>query len=319
MSQRIAIITGPTGVGKTEIAVEVALRLGTEIVSADSMAVYRRMEAATAKPSAEQRARVPHHLIDVADPTDPFTVSDYRDHAVPIIERLHAEGKLPLVVGGSRLYLVALTASFAAGPEPDPELRERLEQSSSEQLHTQLAEVDPVTAGRLHPSDQKRIVRALEVWHATGRPISLLQAESREAPGLYDATWIALIRDRQLLYDRVNERVEEMLDTGLLDEVRGFLEEGLTADSPAMQGHGYKEIIRGLTGEYPLEEGIRLLKRNTRRYVKYQLMSLRGMPEVNYVSVERPREAVIEEVVELCRNPPSIPIGHGLNVPMRNP
>ncbi|MGV3722200.1 MAG: tRNA (adenosine(37)-N6)-dimethylallyltransferase MiaA, partial [Actinomycetota bacterium] len=189
--KRIAILTGPTSVGKTEISIDVARRLGTEIVSADSMAVYRRMDAATAKPSAEQRARVPHHLVDVADPTEPFTVSDYRERAVPVIDRLLGEGKLPLVVGGTRLYLVSLTTSFAPGPEPSPELRERLEQQPSETLHAELAGIDPETAARLHPSDQRRIVRALEVWRTTGRRISELQAESREAPGLYDATWIA--------------------------------------------------------------------------------------------------------------------------------
>jgi len=297
--KRIAILTGPTSVGKTEASIEVARRLGTEIVSADSMAVYRRMDAATAKPSAEQRARVPHHLVDVADPTEPFTVSDYRDQAVPVIERLLGEGKLPLVVGGTRLYLVSLTTSFAPGPEPSPELRERLEREPSEALHVELERIDPLTAARLHPSDQRRIVRALEVWHTTGRRISEVQAESREAPGLYDASWIALIRDRQELYRRVNARVDEMMAGGLVEEVEGFLAEGLSAGTPSMQGHGYKEIMRALTGDYSMEEGIRLLKRNTRRYVKYQLMWLRGMPHVHYVQADQPAEAVADEILQL--------------------
>jgi len=295
--KRIAILTGPTGVGKTEISIDVALRLGTEILSADSMAVYRRMEAATAKPSLEQRARVPHHLIDVVDPTEPFTVAEYRNQAVPLIERLTEAGKLPLLVGGTRLYLAALTAPFAPGPEPSPEFRQTLEDRSREALHAELAEVDPETASRLHPSDRKRIVRALEVWHTTGQRISEVQAESQEVPGLYDATWIALIRDREELYDRVNARVEAMLADGLVAEVQGFLDEGLTEETPAMQGHGYKEIMRALTGEYSLEEGIRLLKRNTRRYVKYQFMWLRGMPEVHYVRADQPQEDAVEQIV----------------------
>jgi tRNA dimethylallyltransferase len=299
--KRLAILTGPTSVGKTDISIEVALRLGTEILSADSMAVYRRMEAATAKPSREQRARVPHHLIDVVDPTEPFTVADYRARAVPIIERLLSEGQLPLLVGGTRLYLMALTASFASGPEPSPEFRQTLEDRTSEALHTELTAVDPETAARLHPSDRKRIVRALEVWHTTGRRISEVQAESQETPGLYDATWVALVRDREELYHRVNTRVDAMLADGLVEEVQGFLEEGLTADTPAMQGHGYKEIMRALTGEYPLEEGLRLLKRNTRRYVKYQLMWLRGMPQVHYVRADQPHEAAVEEIVRLLQ------------------
>jgi tRNA dimethylallyltransferase len=299
--RRLTILTGPTSVGKTDISIEVARRLGTEIVSADSMAVYRRMEAATAKPTLEQRARVPHHLVDVADPTEPFTVADYRQQATPVIERLFAEGKTPLLVGGTRLYLVSLTASFAAGPEPSPELRASLEGRESPELHSELARIDPETAARLHPADRKRIVRALEVWHTTGRPISAVQAESRDEPGLYDATWIALIRDREELYRRVNERVDQMLADGLVAEVQAFLNEGLTAATPAMQGHGYKEIMRALTGDYPLEEGIRLLKRNTRRYVKYQLMWLRGMPQVHYVRADQPHEAAVAEILGLLR------------------
>jgi len=299
MKQRLAILTGPTSVGKTDVSIDVALRLGTEIISADSMAVYRRMEVATAKPSIEQRARVPHHLIDVVDPTETFTVADYRAAAVPLLERLLGEGRTPLLVGGTRLYLMALTAPFAAGPEPSAEFRETLDGRASEDLHADLARVDPETAARLHPSDRKRIVRALEVWAATGETIAQVQEESQEAGGLYDAVWVALVRDREELYRRVNARVDQMMASGLVDEVRGFLAEGLTAATPSMQGHGYKEILRVLTGEYDLEEGVRLLKRNTRRYVKYQVMWLRGMPEVRYVRADQPHEAVVEQVTRL--------------------
>lgn len=296
--KKLAILTGPTSVGKTEVSIEVARRLGTEILSADSMAVYRRMEAATAKPSREERSRVPHHLIDIVDPTEPFTVASYREAAIPIIERLFAEGRRPLLVGGTRLYLMSLTAPFVSGPEPDPEYRQTLADRPSEELHAELAQVDPETAAWVHPSDRKRIVRALEVWRTTGEPISRQQAASQEDGGLYDATWVALVRDREELYARVDARVDAMIRNGLVEEVRGFLEEGLTADTPAMAGHGYKEILRALTGEYDLEEGIRLLKRNTRRYVKYQLMWLRGMPQVHYVRADQEHTAVVEQVLE---------------------
>jgi tRNA dimethylallyltransferase len=291
-------------VGKTEVAVDVALRLGTEILSADSMAVYRRMEAATAKPSAAQRARVPHHLLDLADPSEPFTVADYRAAAVPAIERLRAEGRTPLLVGGTRLYLMALTAPFADGPEPSPEFRAALEDRPTEALHAELAAVDPATAARLAPADRKRVIRALEVAAVTGTPLSQVQAESQAQGGLYGATWVALVRDRDELYRRVEERVDRMMAEGLLEEVRGFLAEGLSPDTPAMQGHGYKEIMRALTGEYDLEEGVRLLKRNTRRYVKYQLMWLRGMPQVQYVRADQPHEAVVKEVTRLFQAAP---------------
>jgi tRNA dimethylallyltransferase len=296
-SRRLLILTGPTAVGKTDVSLDLALRLGTEILSADSMAVYRRMEAATAKPSPAERSRAPHHLIDIVDPTEPFTVADYRAAAVPLIERLLGEGKPPLLVGGTRLYLAALTAPFLAGPVPDPGLRASWDPREAADLHRELAEVDPATAGRLHPSDRKRIVRALEVYHATGRPISALQEASRQEGPLYPAEWIALIRDRQQLYRRVNERVDQMLAHGLVEEVEGFLREGLSPETPAMQGHGYKEIMRALLGDYPLEEGIRLLKRNTRRYVKYQLMWLRGRDDVTYVQADRPTSEVVDEIL----------------------
>lgn len=297
MPPQLAILTGPTSVGKTEVSIDVALRLGTEIVSADSMAVYRRMEVATAKPSTGQRARVPHHLVDVVDPTEPFTVADYRERASEIIDGLIDGGKTPLVVGGTRLYLSALTAPFAAGPEPSEKFRASLEDAVSEELHERLAVIDPPTAARLHPSDRKRIVRALEVWETTGRPISEVQEESRQGGGLYTAAWVALVRDREELYQRVNERADAMMAAGLVDEIRGFLAEGLTPDTPAMQGHGYKEIMRAFTGEYDLEEGVRLLKRNTRRYVKYQLMWMRGMPEIRYVRADQPHEQVVADVL----------------------
>lgn len=296
---RLAILTGPTSVGKTEVSIEVALRLGTEILSADSMAVYRRMEAATAKPSPAERARVPHHLIDLVDPTEPFTVASYRAAAVPIIERLLSEGRPPLLVGGTRLYLAALTEPFDSGPEPSETIRKRLAELPDAELHAALTQVDPITAARLHSADRKRVTRALEVWELTGQPLAEVQAASRATGGLYDATWVALIRDREELYARVNARVDGMLAAGLVEEVQGFLAEGLTADTPAMQGHGYKEILRALTGEYPLEEGVRLLKRNTRRYVKYQLGWLRGMPQVHYVRADQPVPEVVEEVVRL--------------------
>jgi tRNA dimethylallyltransferase len=299
--RRLAVLTGPTAVGKSDVAVEVARQLGAEIVCADSMQIYRRMEAGTAKPTAQQRAIVPHHLVDFVDPGQDFTVADYRRAALPVIERLMTAGKIPLVVGGTRLYIKSLTTPFASGPPPDAELRARLAAVPSADLHRQLAAADPSTAARLHPSDRRRITRALEVFQQTREPISTLQRRSRAADDAYDARLIALAREREELYRRVDERVDRMIAGGLIEEVRGFLEEGLGPDRISMQAHGYKEVMRYLLGEYDREEAVRLLKRNTRRYVKYQLIWMRGEPDVRWVRADRPVDEIAAECVRILQ------------------
>jgi tRNA dimethylallyltransferase len=299
---RLLVLTGPTAVGKTEVAVDVARALGAEIVSADSMQVYRRMEAGTAKPSPEQRAAVPHHLVDVVDPATPFTVADYRRLAVSAIDRLLTDGKTPLVVGGTRLYLASLFAPFFEGPPPDLSLRESLAALPSEELHRRLREVDPEAAVRLAPADRKRLTRALEVWHGTGRPISALQAESRLAGGRYRGRWIGLVRDREEIYRRIDARVDEMIATGLIEEVEAFLREGLTEEDNAMQAHGYKEVMGYLLGRYDRDEAIRILKRNTRHYAKYQLGWMRQMPDLHLVRADRLHAEVTAEVLALARS-----------------
>jgi tRNA dimethylallyltransferase len=297
--ERIAILTGPTAVGKTETAVEVARALATEIVSADSMQVYRRMQAGTAKPTPEQRAAVPHHLIDFVDPAEPFTVAEYRAASIPVIEGLLARAKIPLVVGGTRLYLQSLTAPFASGPPPDPAFREQLAGASSTELHDRLQLVDPVTASRLHPEDRKRIIRALEVYQATGESISALQARSQEAGGRFEAVWVALIRDRDGIYARIERRVDEMIAAGLIEEVEGFLREGLRESDTSMQAHGYKEVMGYLLGRYDRDEAIRLLKRNTRHYAKYQLNWLRQIPGIHFVRADTPD--AVGEILSIVR------------------
>jgi tRNA dimethylallyltransferase len=298
---RIPVLTGPTAVGKTAIAVDVARALGAEIVSADSMQVYRRMEAGTAKPSAKERAAVPHHLIEVADPSEPFTVADYRRLAIATIDGLLAAGATPLVVGGTRLYLASLFAPFFEGPAPDHALRETLATLPGPELRRRLQKVDPETASRLAPADRKRLTRALEVWHVTGRPISALQAESQLEGARYDALWIGLTRDREEIYRRIDARVDEMIAAGLIEEVEGFLREGLTEQHIAMQAHGYKEVMGYLLGRYDRDEAIRILKRNTRHYAKYQLGWMRQMPEMHLVRADPPHEAVVGEVLEVIQ------------------
>lgn len=297
----LVVLTGPTAVGKTAVAIDVARALGAEIVSADSMQVYRRMEAGTAKPSAAERAAVPHHLIDIADPAEPFTVADYRRLAIPVLDRLLGEGGTPLVVGGTRLYLFSLFAPFFAGPPPDAAFRAALDPLPSPELHRRLAAVDAETAARLAPADRKRILRALEVWHGSGRPISVLQAESQQEGGRYTARWIELVRDREEIYRRIDARVDAMIESGLIEEVEAFLREGLLEQHIAMQAHGYKEVMGYLLGRYDRAEAIRILKRNTRHYAKYQLGWMRQMPEMRLVNADRPHNAVVAEVMDRAR------------------
>jgi tRNA dimethylallyltransferase len=297
----IVLLTGPTAVGKTAVGVAVARALGTEIVSADSMQVYRRMEAGTAKPSAAERAAVPHHLVDIVDPVEPFTVAEYRERAIPVIEEMLSRGRLPLVVGGTRLYLLSLIEPFFSGPPPVPEFRAALAERAAADLHAELSHVDPAAAARLHPADRKRIVRALEAFAHGGVPISELQRRSRETGGRFRAQLIALVREREELYRRVDARVESMIGAGLIEEVERFRQEGLTEQDIAMQAHGYKEVLGYLTGRYDREEAIRLLKRNTRHYVKYQLGWLRQRDDVQYVRADAPESEVVAAVIALIR------------------
>ncbi|HOQ28089.1 MAG TPA: tRNA (adenosine(37)-N6)-dimethylallyltransferase MiaA [Armatimonadota bacterium] len=299
----IAVITGPTAVGKTEIGVLVAEALGTEIVNADSMQVYREMHAGTAKPTAEERARVPHHLVDVASVRDVFTVADFKELAIPILHRLIAVGKIPLVVGGTRLYIKALTSGFFEGPPRDPEFRARMEALAAEHgrpyLHAMLAEIDPDKAAKLSPHDLKRIVRALEVHHVTGQRISELQAQSQEAQPPFRAILIGLVRDREELYRRIDERVDRMVEAGLLEEVRALHEAGLDERLTAIQAHGYKELIGYLRGEYDFAEAVRITKRNTRHYARRQLSWMRSEPGMHLLDASRPPEEVAADATHI--------------------
>jgi tRNA dimethylallyltransferase len=279
-----------------------------EIVSADSMAVYIGMDAATAKPTPEERARVPHHLVDILLPSERFTVADYRERALAAIDGILSRGKKPLLVGGTRLYLLSLTRGFFEGPGADDALRESLGREADtaglSALHARLAAVDPESARRIAPGDRKRILRALEVYALTGRPITDWQEESRTQSPPCAGPWVALTRDRDELYDRINRRVDEMIEHGLVEEVEGLLARGYDESLPALQGHGYKEIIGAIRGRYPLEEGIRLLKRNTRHHAKRQLSWLRGETEVRWVRADRPTEDVAGEILDAFEGRP---------------
>ncbi|HLA25114.1 MAG TPA: tRNA (adenosine(37)-N6)-dimethylallyltransferase MiaA [bacterium] len=284
---RLIVVCGPTAAGKTAASLVLADRLGGEIVAADSRTIYRGMDIGTAKPTPAERARVPHHCLDLADPDEVITLAAYRRAAVEAIVDIRSRGRAPLLVGGTGLYIRAVVDGFTIpAVPPDPMLRARLEteeQHTPGGLHTRLQRVDPLAAARIHPRNIRRLIRALEVFEHTGRPISSLQLRSG---AVGEAVQVALTMDRAALYRRIDERVDEQLRAGLLDEVRGLLERGYDPTRPSMQGLGYKEIVAYLQGRTGLDEAIRQLRRNTRRFAKRQYTWFRRDPRVHWLSVD---------------------------------
>ena len=241
---RILCIAGPTASGKTELAVAVALALNGEVVSCDSMQVYRRMDIGTAKPTLEERRGVPHHMLDVAEPSEPMSVGKFVDLAAPVVEDILARGKTAILAGGTGLYMDALIRGNGFAPDPDPALRrmlqDRARQEGTEPLLEELRAVDPEAASRLHPADEKRIIRALEVYRQTGKTLTQHNLETRQVPPRYRPCWLGLdFPDRGELYRRIDLRVEDMLRRGLLGESRGLLAQGLSPGATALQAIGY--------------------------------------------------------------------------------
>ncbi len=304
----VVVIVGPTAVGKTEVTLAAALRLGAEVVSADSMQVYRGMDIGTAKPTPEELDAVPHHLIDIVEADSPFSVADWVSMARPLLAAIRERGKVPLVSGGTPLYFEALLGRFAlaAGAAPDPALRARLARQAAVfghgHLYGQLRAVDPVAAARIHPSDRRRTVRALEVYLSRGQPLSVLQREAgRTAPGVPPPVMIAgLWRPREELAARIEARVTAMLDAGLADEVRRLLERGLRPDLPSMRGVGYKEMVDYLAGRLTLPEAAGLIARNTRRLAKRQMTWFRADPRIHWVRAGMNIQVVVEDIVTLA-------------------
>ena len=279
-------IAGPTAVGKTSASLEVAEQIDAEIVSIDSRQVYRELTIGTAKPTPREQDRVPHHFIGERSLTTPFTAGDYADAVNERIRSILARGKHPLLVGGATLYLHAVQYGLADIPDVDDEVREwledRMETEGQEALYEELQEVDPTQAEKNDPTKTQRVIRALEVYHGTGKPLTYYHENQPEPPFSY--TTVVLNRDRQALYDRINERVEHMLDAGLLDEVREVMDlEDVALDEPPLSTIGYREPIQHLQGEMGYEEMVRRIKRNTRRYAKRQLTWFRRYDEYNWV------------------------------------
>ena len=293
MKPNILVICGPTASGKTALAAELALRFGGEVVSADSMQVYRRMDIGTAKPTAEEMRGVPHHMIDVADPEENYSVARYVAEAVPVVDGILARGKLPIVAGGTGLYIDSLVAGRRFAPfEPDSGLRERLrEQVRAEglpALYARLQTLDPEAAGRIHPNDEKRIVRALEVCLSTGKTLSQHDAETRALPRRYTPLTVALrFGERPWMWERIDQRVDEMMARGLEREVRDLLASGVPRDCTAMQAIGYKEIAVAILEGRRLSDGAEEVKLRSRQYAKRQLTWFRRNRDAHWFEWEK--------------------------------
>lgn len=288
MKHPIICIAGPTASGKTALAVALAQRLDGEIISCDSMQVYRRMDVGTAKPTAEEMRGVPHHLLDAAEPGEPFSVSRYVELADRAVQDVLRRGKAAIVAGGTGLYMDSLLLGRQFAPFPSTGKREALEREAealgAQALLQRLGAVDPETAARLHPSDRRRIIRALEVYEETGVPLSQHDAETRRQPPRYEARRLVLsFEPRQLLYERIDRRVDEMFARGLRQEVEALLASGVSPNATSMQAIGYKETAAALRGECTLEEAAAAIKQGSRRYAKRQLTWFRRWQDARWI------------------------------------
>ena len=302
MLDALLIIAGPTGTGKTKTALLLLNRVKAEIISADSRQIYRGMDIGTDKVSRKIRKKYPHHLIDIADPGKVFTVADFKKLAEAVIKDLQEKNKLPIVVGGSGLYIKAITSGIFPGPGANWQLRKRLllkiEKEGLQNVYTELKRVDPLYASKIHPNDKRRLIRALEVYYLTGKPISEHQGETYPYKGkklIVGLRW----RERSTLYKVIEDRVDRMIEKGLVEEVKDLLGRGYDEDLPAMQALGYRQIVAYLKGKVSFDEAIRLIKRDTRRFAKRQLTWFKKEKDIiwldreDYPSLKKLAEKII--------------------------
>ncbi len=287
MTLPVWILTGPTACGKTDIAIKIAEKIDAEIISADSMLVYRGMDIGTEKPSLAIRNKIPHHLIDIVDPWDEYSVGRYVKDFETIANNLYQRGKPFIVVGGTALYLKAIMDGLFEGPDADWEYRDYLKSIAMERgpnaLYKMLTDIDPETAGKLHFNDQKRVIRALEVIKKAGRGISSFQTQFGHKNPKYNCTIAAIEYDRNILYNRIETRADRMLARGLIDEVRTLLNDPLGLSKQASQALGYKEIIDFFNEKYTLSEATDIIKRRTRRFAKRQMTWFRSFSNIHWI------------------------------------
>lgn len=310
MKRPMIILAGPTAVGKTAASIRLAKAVGGEIISADSMQVYRHMDIGSAKIRPEEMEGVPHHLVDVLEPEEDFNVVRFQQMAKAAAEEIYARGRIPIAAGGTGFYIQALLYDIDfTENDGDSSFRRELEKTAVEKggeyLHALLQEADPEAALQIHPHNIKRMIRALEFHHQTGGKISEHNEREREKESPYHYAYFVLTDERSRLYDRIDRRVDLMMEEGLLDEVRFLKERGVRRDSTAMQGLGYKELFACLDGEYPLEEAVRIIKRDTRHFAKRQLTWFKRERDVIWADksvIGQDDDAVIDFILKELKN-----------------
>lgn len=292
MKKPLIVLTGPTAVGKTSLSISLAKAVNGEIISADSMQVYKGMDIGSAKIRKEEMQGVTHYLVDILEPEEEFHIVKFQELAKAAMEEIYAKGKIPILVGGTGFYIQAVTRDIDfTQAEQETSYREELEQLAKEKgaeyLHEKLREVDPKSAENIHANNVKRVIRALEFYHQNGTPISEHNEEQKQQTSPYNLTYFVLTAPREILYERIDRRVDQMMEEGLLEEVKSLRERGCHRGMVSMQGLGYKEILAYLEGEYPLEEAVRILKRDTRHFAKRQLTWFRREQDVIWVDKEQ--------------------------------
>ena len=310
MKRPMIILAGPTAVGKTAASIRLAKAVGGEIISADSMQVYRHMDIGSAKIRPEEMEGVPHYLVDVLEPEEDFNVVRFQQMAKAAAEEIYARGRIPIAAGGTGFYIQALLYDIDfTENDGDSSFRRELEKTAEEKggeyLHALLQEADLEAALQIHPHNIKRMIRALEFHHQTGGKISEHNETEREKESPYNFAYFVLTDDRSRLYDRIDRRVDLMMEEGLLDEVRFLKERGVRRDSTAMQGLGYKELYAFLDGEYPLEEAVRIIKRDTRHFAKRQLTWFKRERDVIWADksvIGQDDDAVIDFILKELKN-----------------
>lgn len=308
MKKPLIVLTGPTAVGKTKLSISLAKAVGGEIISADSMQIYKYMDIGSAKIKPEEMQGVPHYLVDELMPDEEFHIVRFQQMAKAAMEKIYSHGHIPILVGGTGFYIQAVTRDidFTEAIQEDgyrKELEALAEEKGPEYLHQMLREVDPKSAQEIHANNVKRVIRALEFYHQNKTPISSHNEEQKERKSPYNLAYFVLNAPRELLYERIDRRVDEMLADGLVKEVEGLKAMGCHQGMVSMQGLGYKEILAYLDGENPLEEAVRILKRDTRHFAKRQLTWFRREPEVTWVNKDEfgyEDEKILEYMLDVC-------------------